>query len=145
MRACLARRAAYVGDEPCGNSSLVVKSRDAYLANVETLKSGRGSASCPWKFAVSRGQAVNVTLVDFYAEMRQLDRRRDGSGNTASTCETHAVIRVGETEVAITDCGVRRLRVVHRFADEGDMLIAFNRSTQQEFYFLLHVHSKRSV
>jgi len=63
------------GGQQCVDRPVVVRSLDAYLASVVTAETRRGSRTCPWLVRVSRGQTINVTLLDFAAQHKIGDVR----------------------------------------------------------------------
>jgi len=131
----------YEGDgEPCDRSPLTVTSSDTYLANVVTLKSRRGSSSCPWLIRVSSGQTVNLTLIDFAARNNQQD--------SVATCQIYADMYIGSAKEPKTICsrGARE-RVLHTHTGRQDIRIAIesDQTSQQASYFLLRVEGKQLV
>jgi len=131
----------YEGEEPCGDRPLAVNSRDVMLANVVTMETRRGSSTCPWNFAVSPGQAITVNLLDFAADDKQF---RD-STKIFTKCLKYAVLYTWESALPQSVCGFgERSRDVHSHVGKPDVIIEIrNDGILKDFYFVLHVQSKR--
>ena len=131
----------YEGDAECDGRPLTVTSRNTYLANVVTQESRRGSSSCPWLVRVSRGQTVNLTLFDFDVQQD----KSTTSGGQFATCQIYAQMYFGAAAEPAIICsrGVRQ-RVLHTQTGRQDIriVIGSDRSSRQNFHFLLHVEGK---
>ena len=133
----------YEGDgRRCESSPLPVTLPSAYLANVVTQESGRGSGTCPWLVRAARGQTVNVTLLDFAADGVDPDT----DGGHLSTCQIYAIIYTGAAPEPTTVCSWdRRHRVLYTHVGRQDIRIEMksNSSSRKDFFFLLHVEGRR--
>jgi len=136
----------YEGDgEECNDRPITVTSSNTHLANIVTIKSRRGSHSCPWLIRVSRGQTVNLTLLDF--AFRQYKPTTDEYGaHQLDNCQKYAEMYIGRAREPIFICsrGIRQ-RVLHSHTGKQDIRILFtgDHPSQQEFYFLIHVEGKQ--
>ena len=128
----------YEGEGSCSGRSLAVDSRNAYLANVVTQETDRGSTKCKWNFTVTDGQKVKVTLLDFAAADMQ-------SVVDVTKCQIYAILYSGDYTEPQTICGlVRRQREIFSHVGKVHITIAieYKPTDAKDFYFLLHVQSK---
>jgi len=121
-----------------------VTSSSTHLANVVTLESRRGSASCPWLFRVSHGQAVNITLIDFTVQQDKTTTQHSGEVQLP-TCTVYAEMYIAAAAEPTIICSrSQRQRVLYTSTGRQDIRISIrsDRSSQQNFYFLLRVEGK---
>lgn len=75
-----------------------------YIASLDTVENNYGSADCPWRIEVSKGQRVNLTLYNF-ARGRHADvSEADGTPPRTDVCYELAEIREDGSKRRMTLC-----------------------------------------
>ena len=135
----------------CSSEKFVrIRNNFGYLSNsvVETYK--YGSVECPWRIEMSRGQRINLTLIDFSTPTTDLVSSESGSMHSRGTCFQYAILteRSSTTRNVRICGGERRERNVYtsrtnsvdiRFITKVDV------ETDKEYFFLLRYEGSIQV
>lgn len=81
---------------------LTVTQPFGYLSNFVAEEYGYGSSSCPWHIALSPGERVNITLIDFYAQQAADSRGATADASSSSTGFQHCSLYALLTESSST-------------------------------------------
>ena len=115
---------------------IVVRQPSGYMSSDVAVKTGYGSASCPWSIRVSRGQQIELFLLHF---------RGHATGVWDNVCISYGHAQAGNKKQALTVCGddvhqrARRL-----YKSEGNVLTVLL-ETEEDHHFLLHYEGKKTL
>lgn len=140
---------AYAEESVCrGSGAVELREPRGYLSNLITDEKGCGSIDNPWWVAVSPGQRIRLTLLDFSQAAGPLTG--GGASVGAQTCHVYAVIKEEESKRRETICGTSNSRQQVVYTSSGRLVevrMTTNnlrkQTTGRMTYFLLRYEGKK--